>query len=195
VVTAEGVLETVAVSTVAKVSAAGHTWARPVASVDNRSWAGEFLRTMQEVTPRAITSAAPETGAGARGFSSDDATTTTDRLAPICETALTAEMVNGPEMPPTRGPMSAQSRQELSAFISTTAVLPKTNRVYEKEWVTFKAFVKTVIGSHDPFLTNCTDDEEARGWKERKSCHGVHCGGASDVCENDAVWLLSTLPS
>jgi hypothetical protein len=43
--------------------------------------------------------------------------------------------------PMTRGQMSAQSRQELSTFIST-AVLPKTNRVYEKEWESFKVFVK-----------------------------------------------------
>jgi hypothetical protein len=40
-------------------------------------------------------------------------------------------------------------------------VLPKTNRVYEKEWVAFKAFVKTETGSDDPFLTDCTDDEKA----------------------------------
>jgi hypothetical protein len=38
----------------------------------------------------------------------------------------------------TGGQMSAQSREELSTFIST-AVLPKTNRVYEKEWESFKA--------------------------------------------------------
>jgi hypothetical protein len=115
---------------------------------------------VQEVTPRAITSAAPEIGAGARGISSVDATTTADRVEPICETAPTAETANGPEVPATPGPMSAQSRQELSAFIST-AVLPKTNRVYEKEWVAFKAFVKTETGSDDPFLTDCTDDEKA----------------------------------
>jgi hypothetical protein len=72
----------------------------------------------------------------------------------------TAELINGPEVPATQGPMSAQNRQELLAFIST-AVLPKTNRVYEKEWVAFKAFVKTETGSDDPFLTDCADDEKA----------------------------------
>lgn len=56
--------------------------------------------------------------------------------------------------------MSVQSRQELSTFIAT-AVLPKTNRVYEKEWAAFKAFVKKETGSDDPFLTDCTEDEKA----------------------------------
>lgn len=56
--------------------------------------------------------------------------------------------------------MSVQSRQDLSNFISTS-VLPKTNRVYEKEWLSFKAFVKEETGSDDPFLTACTDDEKA----------------------------------
>jgi hypothetical protein len=68
--------------------------------------------------------------------------------------ATTAEA--GP-MP--RGQMSAQSRQELSTFISTV-VLPKTNGVYEKEWESFKAFVKEETGSDD-FLTECTEDEKA----------------------------------
>jgi hypothetical protein len=62
--------------------------------------------------------------------------------------------------PMTRGQMSAQSRQKVSTFIST-AVLPKTNRVYEKEWESFKAFVKKETGSDDPFLTKCTKDEKA----------------------------------
>jgi hypothetical protein len=61
--------------------------------------------------------------------------------------------------PMTRGQMSAQSRQELSTFISTV-VLPKTNGVYEKEWESFKAFVKEETGSDD-FLTECTEDEKA----------------------------------
>jgi hypothetical protein len=49
--------------------------------------------------------------------------------------------------------MSAQSRQELSASVSTA--------VYEEEWMAFKAYVKTEAGSDDPFLTDCTDDEKA----------------------------------
>jgi hypothetical protein len=159
VVTAEGLLKTVAVNT--GVSTVGHSWTRPATGIENRSWARESLRTVQEVTPRAITTpAAPEIGAGARGIAIDDAITTADRVAPIRETVPTAEAANGPEVPAARGPMSAQSRQELSAFIST-AVLPKTNRVYEKEWVAFKTFVKTETGSDDPFLTDCTDDEKA----------------------------------
>jgi hypothetical protein len=40
-------------------------------------------------------------------------------------------------------------------------VLPKTNRVYEKEWAAFKAFVKKEMVYDDPFLTDCTDDEKA----------------------------------
>jgi hypothetical protein len=58
------------------------------------------------------------------------------------------------------GGMSPQSRQDLSTFISTS-VLPKTNRVYEKEWLAFKAFVKDETGSNDPFLTSYVDDERA----------------------------------
>ena len=71
-----------------------------------------------------------------------------------------------PEHPPvgnqssTGGLLSVQSRLDLSTFISTS-VLPKTNRVYEKEWLSFKAFVKDETGSDDPFLTECTDDEKA----------------------------------
>jgi hypothetical protein len=60
----------------------------------------------------------------------------------------------------TGGPLSIRSRQELSNFIST-AVLSKTNRVYEKEWFAFKEFVKAETGSDDPFLTGYTDDEKA----------------------------------
>jgi hypothetical protein len=56
--------------------------------------------------------------------------------------------------------MSVLSRQELPTFMST-AVLPKTNRVYEKKWESFKAFVKKETGSDDPFLTECTEDEKA----------------------------------
>jgi hypothetical protein len=161
VVTAEGLLKTVAVNTVAGGSTVGYSWTRPATGIENRPWAGESLGTVQEVTPRAITTpAALEIGAGVRGIAIDDATTTADRVAPVCETVPTVGAANGPETPATRGPMSAQSRQELSAFIST-AVLPKTNRVYEKEWVAFKAFVKTETGSDDPFLTNYTDDEKA----------------------------------
>jgi hypothetical protein len=62
--------------------------------------------------------------------------------------------------PTTRSQMSSRSRQELSTFIST-AVLPKTNRVYEKEWEAFKAFVKKETGSDDPFLTKYADNEKA----------------------------------
>jgi hypothetical protein len=58
------------------------------------------------------------------------------------------------------GLMSVQSRQDLSTFISTS-VLPKTNRVYEKEWLSFKVFVREETGSDDPFMTACTDDEKA----------------------------------
>jgi hypothetical protein len=64
------------------------------------------------------------------------------------------------EGPMTRGQMSVQSRQELSTFI-LTAVLPKTNRVYEKEWDSFKAFVIKETGSDDPFLKKSAEDELA----------------------------------
>jgi hypothetical protein len=68
---------------------------------------------------------------------------------------------DGGAVPPiAKGLMSVQSRRALSTFMST-AVLPKTNRVYEKEWESFKAFVKIETGSDDPFLTECTEDEIA----------------------------------
>jgi hypothetical protein len=66
----------------------------------------------------------------------------------------------GADPPIARGQMSVQSRQALSTFMST-AVLPKTNRVDEKAWESFKAFVKMETGSDDPFLTECTEDEKA----------------------------------
>jgi hypothetical protein len=163
-VKAEGVLKTVAVDTVTGSSTGGHSWTRRVAGSEKSFWAGESSRTVQEVTPRVTMSAAPETVAGAKGNFGGDATSTTERVAPISKTVPMAETANGPEkdahVPATRGPKSVRSRQELSAFISTT-VLPKTNRVYKKEWMTFKAFVKTETGSDDSFLTDCTDDEKA----------------------------------
>jgi hypothetical protein len=58
------------------------------------------------------------------------------------------------------GFLSLRSRQDLSSFIAT-AILPKTNRVYEKEWGQFQSFVKEETGSDDPFLTKYTDDEKA----------------------------------
>ena len=63
-------------------------------------------------------------------------------------------------LPATGGFLSLRSRQDLSSFIAT-AILPKTNRVYEKEWVQFQSFVKEETGSDDPFLTGYTDDEKA----------------------------------
>jgi hypothetical protein len=62
--------------------------------------------------------------------------------------------------PTIRSQMSARSRQELSTSISTD-VLPKTNRVHEKEWEAFKAFVRKETGSDDPFLTKYTDNAKA----------------------------------
>jgi hypothetical protein len=56
--------------------------------------------------------------------------------------------------------MSAQSRQDLFAFTSTS-VLPKTNRLYKKEWVVFKNFVKEETGSDDPFLSERSENEKA----------------------------------
>jgi hypothetical protein len=79
-------------------------------------------------------SAAPENVAGTRGNFGGNASTTTERVAPICKRVPMAETSNEAEkdahVPATRGPKSVRSRQELFAFISTT-VLPKTNRVYK----------------------------------------------------------------
>ena len=60
-----------------------------------------------------------------------------------------------------RRPIGCQpSRQDLSSF-TTTAILFKTNRMYEKEWVQFQNFVTEETGSDNPFLTGYTDDEKA----------------------------------
>ena len=40
-------------------------------------------------------------------------------------------------------------------------MLPKTNRLYEKERVVFKNFVKEENGSDDPFLSERSDNEKA----------------------------------
>ena len=58
------------------------------------------------------------------------------------------------------GFLSLRSRQDLSSFIAT-AILPKTNKIYEKEWTQFQSFVKEETGSDDPFLSEYTDDEKA----------------------------------
>jgi hypothetical protein len=82
-VKAEGVLKTVAVDTVTGSSTGGHSWTRRVAGSEKSFWAGESSRTVQEVTPRVTMSAAPETVAGAKGNFGGDATSTTERVAPI----------------------------------------------------------------------------------------------------------------
>ena len=87
---------------------------------------------------------------GAQGVTTASSAATTRE----CEDA-TAETQSS-----TGGLLSTQSRLDLSTFISTS-VLPKTNKVYEKEWISFKAFVREETGSDDPFLTECTDDEKA----------------------------------
>jgi hypothetical protein len=111
-----------------------------------------------EVDPVVTKSAVQPTEGGVMSRLFADGDSVGGRAGPVGHMSAMATTVEAGPM--TRGQMSAQSRQELSTFIST-AVLPKTNRVYEKEWESFKVFVKKETGSHDPFLTKCTEDEKA----------------------------------
>jgi hypothetical protein len=52
----------------------------------------------------------------------------------------------------TGGSISAESRQELSTFISKS-VLPQTTQVHNKDFAAWQEFVKIETGSDDPFLT------------------------------------------
>jgi hypothetical protein len=90
-----------------------------------------------------------------------DSTEGNERVLPAGQADPVTTATEGPDggvdPPIARGQMSMQSRQELSNFMST-AVLPKTNPVYEKDWE--KVFVKKGTGLDDPFLTECTADEK-----------------------------------
>ena len=76
-----------------------------------------------------------------------------------------SDVVAVPDAPPADPPisggvLSAQNRQDLSAFMATS-VLPNTNRVYAKEWRAWTIFIKTETGSDDPYLVGVPDDEKA----------------------------------
>jgi hypothetical protein len=60
----------------------------------------------------------------------------------------------------TGGSISAESRQELSTFISRS-VLPQTTQVYNKDFAAWQEFVKIETGSDDPFLTGFSDNDRA----------------------------------
>ena len=162
-VTAGGTLKTISVDPAMASWAVGHTWLKRPVGNENSPLEGASVRAVLEVTPVAIALTAPEVPDDHRDDRGDASLTMPARAAyPNDVTTVTeAVVVSATGNPPvTRGSMSVQSRQELSAFIST-AVLPKTNRVYEKEWTSFVNFVKTETGSDDPFLTDHTDDEKA----------------------------------
>lgn len=120
--------------------------------------------TVQEVPPGATIPTAPDNAVRVKRRPDDVSAATVEQIAPVSFVTDTAEAVSSLEEGTNphldRGPTSVQSRQDLPTFKSTTA-LPKTNMIYEKEWTTFKAFVKKETGSDDPFLTSCTDDEKA----------------------------------
>lgn len=60
----------------------------------------------------------------------------------------------------TGGAISTQSREELSAFISTS-VLPQTGRKYDKDWNSWVEFVRSEAGGGDPFLRSMKDEDKA----------------------------------
>jgi hypothetical protein len=127
------------------------------------SWEGVSIRAVAEVTPAATLPVVQQVTIDSWSIRGDVPVTRPTPEVPISNVTNPSDTVRTMTVidpPVTRGSMSAQSRQQLSTFIST-AVLPKTNRVYEKEWTSFLTFVKTETGSDDPFLTACTDDEKA----------------------------------
>jgi hypothetical protein len=60
------------------------------------------------------------------------------------------------------GALSVRSREELSSFISASA-LPQTNQVYSKEFTLWREFVRVETGSDDPFLQKDMTDIEKAG--------------------------------
>jgi hypothetical protein len=185
-VTAAGVLRTVVIDTLVGSEATGYSWIRRVKENGATSGAGASSGTgPQEVTPMAARSvepagayrtAAPETAPAVNdlaaplkrgGAANSFVATSTEwnvRVLPTGHADPVSTATEGPDggadPPIAKGQMSVQRRRALSTFMST-AVLPKTNRVYEKEWESFKAFVKMETGSDNPFLTECTEDEKA----------------------------------
>lgn len=188
VVTRGGVMRTVAVVRPILPPVGGHAWIRRADADVNPLWEGSYRGAAQEVTPFVTPVAAPPVETENRGNVDDNNNPVADLItigSSACEVPVTTaihdvvwdsqggielplrpEAVEAPWAPAevnrvgAGGPLSMQSRRDLSSFIAT-AVLPRTNRVYEKEWAAFKAFVKKETGSDDPFLTECTDDEKA----------------------------------
>ena len=74
-------------------------------------------------------------------------------VAPIVVQVMTAKGSTGQTM-------SCKSREELSAFISTS-VLPQTCKIYEKNWQLWIEFVKMETGGEDPFMTGMGDEDKA----------------------------------
>jgi hypothetical protein len=174
-VTAGGVLKMFMVDTLVGNETTGYTWTRravgvrpaqQVIPVVARSVARPraILGTVREGVPVAPQGEGPSTAEEIGVISGVVDMAVSEPDIPASSLGESITTVGVPEgeatSPTTRSQMSARSRQELSNFIST-AVLPKTNRVYEKEWEAFKAFVKKETGSDDPFLTKYTDNEKA----------------------------------
>jgi hypothetical protein len=168
VVTAEGIMKTVPTDPSRMLLTEGHSWMRHSAGDGGAVRVGELAGASMEVTPVVVPPAIPpaepriEDGRRERRSEILAAELTGGAPASNMTAAVEAEEIEGQSsLPVIVGAMSAQSRQELSTFIST-AVVPRTNRVYEKEWaLSFNAFVKTATGSDGPFLTKYSDDEKA----------------------------------
>jgi hypothetical protein len=56
--------------------------------------------------------------------------------------------------------ISAQSREELSVFISSS-VLPQTGKVYKRNWQLWTEFVRGETGGGDPYLTGMSEEDKA----------------------------------
>ena len=56
--------------------------------------------------------------------------------------------------------VSAQSRQELARFLSSS-VLPNTNRVYDKCWGQWISFLKSEVDEDDPYVSSAGEKEKA----------------------------------
>jgi hypothetical protein len=56
--------------------------------------------------------------------------------------------------------LSLQGREELAGFLSSS-VLPKTNRIYGRQWTQWVQFLKSELDEEDPYLTSRTQDEKS----------------------------------
>jgi integrase len=93
--------------------------------------------------------------------------------------------------------ISTESREELTAFISTS-VLPQTGKVYEKNWQLWKEFVRVETRGEDPFLTDMAEQDKAALvslMMLRRHQSGKRGKGASAFTAAIRHWFAKTMRS